>query len=339
MKNKINFLIIILLLGISFNASATKWRVNKGLPLSQVNFNELKIAVEDPNVLSGDTIYVEGNSSDYEGGITILKKLIIIGPGYFLNDEDLQPTLCSHLPAPIGGIPAITISGQAASGTVITGLSFSNFSNVIIVTNTSEIYITRNKIAGNIVFPSTNISSDIFITRNIIRGSISISPSLTINNLNITNNLILGDIAGSLSSSSEVNLSTVRNNTFSESSEIQIEGSVISYNYVGSIECDPLNIVVENNIISTSNNCYINSNGNVFNPYSGNFDFLQDNWTFDESSDNTTTHGAYNGSDPYYNNNPVSIANLPAWPVIYDCEIQSDGDSTLQVIFNVRSNN
>ncbi len=336
MKNKINFLILILLIGINFSASAKKWRVNPALLLTQVHFNELKAAVESPMVASGDTIYVEGRSGDYDGDIIINKKLIIIGPGYFLSDEDLQPTLCCQLPASIGGLSPITISGAAASGTVITGLSFSVSSGAINIINASDIVITRNRIGGRIQFPNNNLSSDIFITRNIIWGNITSGINSTINNLNIVNNLILGDIA--MHPSTEINLSAVRNNTFKETSEIQIEGCVISYNYVGSIDCVPLNILVENNNLSTFNDCYLNTNGNIFNPYSGNFDFEQDNWTFDDPNDDMSGYGAYNGPDPYYNNNPVSPANLPAWPVIYDCEITSDGDSTLQVNFSVRSN-
>ena len=336
MKNKITFSIIILLLGISFSASAKKWRVNKSLPLNQVDFHQLWDAVEVAS--AGDTIYVEGINGVYDGDINIKKKLIIIGPGYFLNDPDLHPTLCDHLPARIAGLEPITIDGTSGnvSGTVITGLTFDGTSSAIQIKNATDINITRNRINGRILFPNDNNSSNISITRNIIRWEISCGIEVFINELNIANNLILGDI--DMHPSSEINTSTVRNNTFKETSEISMGGSIISFNYVGSIDCTPINTIVANNRFNTFNDCYLNVNGNIQNSYAGDFDMDQDSWVFDNPSDSTTTHGAYNGNDPYYNDNPISPANLPAWPVIYDCDIISDGDSTLQVIFDVRSN-
>ncbi len=47
---------------------------------------------------NGDTIYVEGSPTNYDGA-DISKKLVIIGPGYFLTDNGQRPELwdCSYI--------------------------------------------------------------------------------------------------------------------------------------------------------------------------------------------------------------------------------------------------
>ncbi|WP_315817687.1 hypothetical protein [Paraflavitalea speifideaquila] len=50
------------------------------------NFTTFLAAVNDPNVLAGDTLYLEPSATNYAtGGVTISKRLVVIGPGYFLN--------------------------------------------------------------------------------------------------------------------------------------------------------------------------------------------------------------------------------------------------------------
>lgn len=60
------------------------WRVNNNLGVN-ADYTSLTAAVNDVvNVLAGDTLMVEASATGY-GNITVTRKLIIIGAGYFLT--------------------------------------------------------------------------------------------------------------------------------------------------------------------------------------------------------------------------------------------------------------
>ncbi len=331
----------------STSAFAKKWRVNNGLTApTQVDFNELKEAVENFDVKSGDTIYVEGSAQPYQGEIEIFKKLIILGPGYFLDEANDPPTLCNQLHAIIGGKPGITLK-EGSDGSYITGLYFdTNFSSPISISieETSDITITRNRME-ELSFPtgpSPNIftSTNIKITRNLICEDILLGCYHTINILIVKNNLIGNDIRSLCSNTSTLNIlnGTVINNTFKANSELWIKGCEIAYNYVGCIDDEPDNMSIHDNILDDSN-CQGLGSSNVFNPYNDDtFSCESDDWTL-LPPDQTATHGAFNGmgTDPYPS---PPHPNLSSWPFISECPIvQSCGDTTIQVQFKVRVNN
>ena len=67
----------------SNNVFAKIWRVNNNAGIN-ANFTTLQAAHD--GAASGDTLYVEGSSQTY-GSLTCSKKLCIIGPGYYLNEN------------------------------------------------------------------------------------------------------------------------------------------------------------------------------------------------------------------------------------------------------------
>ncbi len=87
-------------------------RVNND-PAADADYTSLQAANDD--ALPGDTIYVEGSPTNYDGA-NIDKKLIIIGPGYFLADND--STQANVLDAEIGTLDFIT----GSKGSKIIGL-------------------------------------------------------------------------------------------------------------------------------------------------------------------------------------------------------------------------
>lgn len=104
MKTKLFFLnIAVLCTAILFSVSldAQTWRVNNqsdydgstnfgenygGTPSFPV-FKEINDAVASPNVMAGDTLHIEGSTIPYAIA-TITKRLTIIGPGYFLTENE-----------------------------------------------------------------------------------------------------------------------------------------------------------------------------------------------------------------------------------------------------------
>src|SRR5690606_16260172 len=73
-------------------SDAKIWRINNNGFSS--NFSNLQAANDDANVMAGDTLHIEGSNTVYTGA-NINKKLIIIGPGYFLNENPKTSTTVS----------------------------------------------------------------------------------------------------------------------------------------------------------------------------------------------------------------------------------------------------
>ncbi len=87
MKNQ-NFKAIALIILIAFasiSANATKWRINNKAG-SDPDFTTPQLANDNASVLNGDTLLIEGSTVTY-GDVTFNKKLVIIGPGYFLSEN------------------------------------------------------------------------------------------------------------------------------------------------------------------------------------------------------------------------------------------------------------
>ena len=83
---KMIFLLILVIFCLNANyLHATKWRVNNsGIP---ADFTTASQMMNSASVLNGDTVYFEGSMNAY-GSLTITKRLVIIGPGYFLGEND-----------------------------------------------------------------------------------------------------------------------------------------------------------------------------------------------------------------------------------------------------------
>lgn len=98
MKTKRLFISMLVMALIPFSASAKIWRVNNQSNYNGTNswgnnyggtaaypvFKQINQAVGWSGVVANDTLHVEGSSSTYDAAI-ITKKLVIIGPGYFLS--------------------------------------------------------------------------------------------------------------------------------------------------------------------------------------------------------------------------------------------------------------
>ena len=127
MKIHITTFVLVFALFTSVSSFAKIWRVNNtGNP---GDFTTIQNAHNDANVLAGDTLHIEPSVVSY-GALTMTKKLIILGPGYFLLQN---PNNQFHnLSAKVHGI---SFNG-GSSGSVIAGLEI-----------TTTIYIRVNQIA------------------------------------------------------------------------------------------------------------------------------------------------------------------------------------------------
>lgn len=131
MKKLLYFLIFTLTILCS-QANAKIWRVNNNTGVN-ANFTTLQTAHDGAS--AGDTLHLEASATAY-GSLTAIKKITIIGPGYFLdenaNTQALQQTAKS------GSLDFQT----GSEGSVVMGIEILN---TVIYVRANNITIKRNK--------------------------------------------------------------------------------------------------------------------------------------------------------------------------------------------------
>lgn len=128
-------LMTVLGLLLIFNDGFAKiWRVNNNGGVS-ADFTTLQAAHN--GAAAGDTLHLEGSPDSY-GGLTCSKKLVIIGPGYYLGEN--PNTQAVALPAYIGAVNF----NVGSEGSVIMGCDLNGSAIGVFA---SDIVIRRNKFA------------------------------------------------------------------------------------------------------------------------------------------------------------------------------------------------
>ncbi len=115
--------------------SAKIWRVNNNTGVA-ADFADLEAAHD--GAAAGDTLHVEGSATSY-GALTLTKKLVIIGPGYYLGEN--PDTQALKLTAKAGRIAFY----QASAGSVLMGMDMQAQS---IDVDANDITIKRNLFAS-----------------------------------------------------------------------------------------------------------------------------------------------------------------------------------------------
>jgi len=131
---QVALLCLVIVIGVSA-AEAKIWRVNS---TPGINADFTTLAAAHTGAASGDTLHLEGSATTY-GGLTFSKKLIIIGPGYFLGES--PSTQAVALPALVNAISFnVGSEGSVVMGCDFTGSAISIFCN--------DIVIRRNKFSS-----------------------------------------------------------------------------------------------------------------------------------------------------------------------------------------------
>lgn len=291
---------------ISMTAQATILRVsnltNSGAPYSSIS-DAMSAAMD------GDTIMVDGSSTSY-GDITIDRKIVLMGPGYWLAENGVNTE--GSAAATVG---AVTLSDNAA-GTTICGMWVSGQMTIdvpnVVVNRCHTYYIRIAAAATNCVFHQNFMYTT--TTGQIISGK---SDSEYAVNTQITNNIIIQENTGNFPTSPVVYLNEayIANNTF----------AYFNMNNYGT-----------KTGIASCTNCTIEKNvggslGNISGcTYVDNCTY--DSWIYttrtsdltikDQELDTTIAEeiaaknaGAFNGDDPYV------ISGVPAGPMIQDITV------------------
>lgn len=180
MKTKISICAIVLFLGISVQAKI--WRVNNN-PSINADYSNLQAAIN--NASNGDTIYVEGSASLYEGNetstISVNRKVVIIGPGYNLAEND--STLFNKSHAEIQSL----VFSPGSDSSVVQGCKITH-----VTVDASNVFVQRNFIDYVYLANSSAISNPV-VKQNLISGTIRDIEKVS--NGVITNNILLSDLA------------------------------------------------------------------------------------------------------------------------------------------------
>ncbi len=88
MKHTIKLFLVAALVLLSYQSQANSWRVCSK-PEARADFPTCSAAVASVVVVAGDTLYMEPGHFELNG-FTINKRLTIIGPGYFLNINNIN---------------------------------------------------------------------------------------------------------------------------------------------------------------------------------------------------------------------------------------------------------
>jgi hypothetical protein len=235
---------LLMLLTISVTASFAKaWRVNK-TPGVTADFVELSVAVGNAAVLAGDTIYVEGSTNIYNN-FTSYKKLVLIGPGYFLDASGNPGLQANTLTAKVS-----IMLDSLSTGSQFIGLDGS----IYLDSKVDDISITRCNVGvyGTTAYANSSISG-LRISQSYL--SISLNTTHRIENFQITNCIIFN----ACNVPSTYN-GLIRNNVFSNVSASASNSYLANNIFVGS-SATFVNSTIRYNI-STLNNTLPAGNGN-----------------------------------------------------------------------------
>lgn len=340
--------LLILASGIATTTQAKSWRVNNnpGVVANANVFTSLAAVNSSPNVNPGDTVYIEPSASSY-GSQTLAKRLVIIGPGYYLDPA--HATLPGN-----GGLQAGTQEAIFTSITFDPGSEGSKAMGISIgsiwIDAVNNLTFERCRITSQVNFYD-KVTSNITIRKCFFEGGvITRQGGATTSNFVFENNLCTSfyiSFGGFVGSGN-----IIRNNTFHN-----INSAIILSNAYF------VNNIVDYNGTITLTNCTIKNNIFRFNQplpatATGNKTgvVMADVFTMTGSYDGklrlkagspasgagltvggiTPDCGAFGATDPYV------LSGIPAVPTIYTLSVPTSipsGQATMPVTFSTRNNN
>lgn len=292
---------------------ATILRVNNTTG-STAPYSDLMSAYEA--AAEGDTIYLEGSVTNYEGtekhgGIILNKSISIFGPGYYLIENNI--TGYSQYPATIGkinadgtyGIITIRSSNIVLKGISMYGLTLVGTQNITINRCRIQRTVTLDAATANCVFHqnkmegglNANNASNILITNNIMAFPVSLSSSYSIR-----------DLKSSILKYNHIRCYEIRN-----MENCTLENNLIEYQYIYSSDN---NMMGKSNYLGDWRNECLNASTDT--PIDS--DYRLSDYSALATKDNGKPIGAFGGTDPYV------LSGIPNIPVISDLQIPASAN-------------
>lgn len=156
---------------ISNYNGTTDWGDNVGGSVAYPVFKEIQEAIDFINlVLNYDTVHVEGAINTYLS-FTLNRPLVLIGAGYFLQENTIEFGNVSHNPVLETKIRRFDI-GSGSDGAVVSGFNIiSETADPAIGISSNYITIKRCKVENSYIFIGDNTPDihDLLITQNIFK--------------------------------------------------------------------------------------------------------------------------------------------------------------------------
>ncbi len=319
MKKTLSILVSAILSSFVLVAHSTVLRVNN-TPAIVVPYATLQAAYNAAT--NGDTIYLEGSAYNY-GTIDSYKRLVIIGTGYFLNEN--PETQANINPSSVTTINFYT----GSSGSKITGLSI-----------TSSLYLS-----------DANLQDFVFV-RNFLN---SVNSSYVASNFLFEQNYIPYGINGQYENS------TIRNNYIGYATVNSINNTLAIYNNVMTISTSLTMALCYNNIVigyANFTNCTLFNNicsetqapagngnqlnvdmDNVFVCYTTCTGYATDaRYHLKVGSPAIAAGSSGEDCGMFGGSNPYLLSGLPAIPAIYNFNYNFN-NATINVDMKVKSHN
>lgn len=328
MKKLLNLILTLLFVSSSI-ALAKIWRVDSNTS-NAADFRTLSAANASSEVQDGDTLYVAGASTGY-GNITFNKRLVIIGPGYFLGEN---PNTQAYPVAASAG--TVTFAAESA-GSVMTGMSTG-----IVYIAANAVTLKRNYINGSVTLAYVANIANAIIAQNFITGTVGYySTGYNAQSTIVANNIITATTAFiSFSGMSWV----VQNNVLAGS--VTLHNATFENNILRSGTFTPSQTTVQNNLcngtqfegLGIGNLLNITIEDVFLSQTSGSPDGrfqLKEGSPAIGAGTNGVDCGAFGGPSPYV------LSGIPSIPNIYYFTAPAIVPRTegLQVRIKARSNN
>lgn len=333
---KKTILTLIVLSGIIFTLNAKSWRVNN-TPGISADFSGLTAAQSAAE--AGDTLYIEGSATSY-GDFTITKKLVIIGPGYFLTENDNSQAIKQM--AIIGQV-WIQADGAVVTGLYITGYLLNQASNVVITRN----HVIETNYGIGVAWDKDNVHN-VVISQNFCHR---IQKNRDARDILIFNNIVTYCIL--MGSESDDFTGVIKNNVVGyciQTVHAEIKNNII---YTATNPWDgnlsgykiltgstyKYNLFAGTTVPSGSGNLANVDMNAVFADFDNkNVDndfMLKEGSPAKGAGENSTDCGVFGGDQPYV------LSGIPGVPHIYEAIIptSASGDSGLKVYLKIKTNN
>lgn len=333
MKTFLHILFILAILLFYSSIQAKTWRIHNQDP--SADFVQLGEAMIDADVVNGDILHVEGSALKYEG-TTITKRVHIIGPGYFLNENPYTPANSA-----LALFKSSIIFEAGSGGSSIKGISFIDYNP----------YPRVSTEVNNILISGCHMPNDIglrtHITGIIVQGCYIESTNLFANTRNpyysVSNAIVNNNIftRGFRNSAGNLIINQFENNVLV--GNVDVVASYFRSNILASNTAT---------VKLVSPHC---ENNLAFN---GQFGTENGNQNVDETAvfvggtspdgkyrlkpDSPARGAGYDGIDCgiFGGTSPYRLSGLPNIPVIYDLRVATEGDPVngLQVTIKAKVN-
>jgi hypothetical protein len=339
-------------LGITYTAEAKIWRINNNVGIN-ADFTSFYNAATSATVQPGDTLYMEPSATAYStNSFTLTKRLVVIGPGYFLDPADASFPYNA-------GLQVATQSARVSFMRLGPGSDGSKFMGV---TLDQSIYFNgSNNVKfekvffgfGGIYFESET-NDNVSVRKCFFHSSsaLSNSPTTTVSNLVIENNLFYGSYCTLDRLSGAGNI--FRNNSIVNSGgTISLTNTYIANNIFGIFTpTNFVNCAIKNNLFSlnqalpgtaTNNLVNVNINDVYVGGTTGSLDsrFLLKPGSPAIGAGLTVGAvvspdcGAFGATDPY------KLSGIPNIPSIYSLTVPTSipsGTNSMNITLSTRNN-